>query len=205
MVDDIMTKPSWQKLAAGGIGPESGIGTMNSFIPGQVQQNRQPNQQGSWLSSLFGGTSGQNQQFSTLSPQQQQMQQMLMQLLGPQLQQQFGQQNGAGFSGIENQARQGFAQNTIPTIMERFGASNSSEASSALPQMLGSAGAEFETGLDALRSQHNMQQNQQLLQLLSSLMQPHQENVYNQRQPGLLESVSPGVLSGLMKLLPLMI
>lgn len=169
----------------------------------QMQQQPQQQQGTSFLEQLF-GQSGRNQQFSTLSPQQSQLQQMLMQLLGPQMQQRFGGGQGSGFEPIANDMRQGFKENTVPTIMERFGGSNSSEGSTALPQMLGSAGQDLERGIGAMRSQYGMQQNQQLLQLLSSLMQPSQENVYNQRQPGMVENIASSGAKGLGKMLPFM-
>ena len=150
------------------------------------------------------GQPGQNRQFSTLSPQQSQMSQMLLQLLGPQMQQHFGGGQGSGFEPIANEMRQGFKENTVPTIMERFGGSNSSEGSTALPQMLGSAGADLERGIGSMRSQYGMQQNQQLLQLLSSLMQPQQENVYNQRQPGMFENIATAGAQGAGSMLPLL-
>ena len=170
--------------------------------PQQMQQ--QPQQQGTSFWEQIFGKSGQNQQFSTLSPQQSQMQQMLLQLLGPQLQQRFSGQQGGGFEPIADQMRQGFSRNTVPTIMERFGGSNSSEASSALPLALGSAGKDLETGIGAMRSQYGMQQNQQLLQLLSSLMQPQHENVYNQRQPGMAENILSAGAQGAGMMLPFM-
>jgi hypothetical protein len=172
--------PGWQKWGLGGLAAGAGMAGLNALMPGQEAQM---------------------QSVSNFSPQQQQMQSLLMQLLGPQLQQQFGGQQNS-FAPIEAQARQGFQQKTIPSIMERFAATNSME-SSALPQMLGGAGAEFETGLGALRSQHGFQQQSQLLQLLSSLMQPSQENTYKPRQPGFAESVGPSIISTIMQLIPL--
>ncbi len=154
------------------------------------------------LSALFPGQSAQQGQISMLNPQQQQYQSQLLSALGPNVLK--GLQQGNNFAPIEQQARQGFQQRTIPSIMERFAASNSLE-SSALPQVLGGAGVDLETNLGALGSQHGFQQQSQLMQLLGMLMQPTIENTYQQREPGFLEASSPAILKYLIKLLPLML
>lgn len=178
MADEIINNNSyWKGLGLGGLG----IGGLATLFPGQEAQQGQ---------------------MSTLNPQQQQYQSQLLSVLGPNVMK--GLQQGNNFAPIEQQARQGFKQKTIPSIMERFAASNSLE-SSALPQELGGAGAEFETGLGALRSQHGFQEQSQLMQLLGMLMQPTVENTYQQRQPGFLEAGSPAILKYLIKLLPLML
>ena len=157
------------------------------------------------FSEFLFGTPEQTKEVQLYTPQQQNLQKQLLQMLGPQLQQQFG--NKDSFAPIEAQARSGFEQRTIPSIMERFAASNSLE-SSALPQMLGGAGADLETGLGALRSQHGFNEKNQLMQLLGMGMGHQFEPMYSQRQPGLFEAgastAMPGGLSALMQLLRMM-
>lgn len=144
------------------------------------------------------GKPGQSINVSTVTPQQEQLQKRLMDLLGPQLQGlNFGTQS---FEPIAEQTRRSFRQKTIPSIMERFAGSDSLE-SSALPQMLGEAATDLETNLGALRSQYGMQQQGQLLSLLSMLMAPQFAPMYQPRQPGFFEAATPGVVGNLLKLL----
>lgn len=89
-------------------------------------------------------------------------------------------QNQPDFAPIEAQARKGFAENTIPSIAERF-SSLGAQGSSAFGQQLGAAGAGLETDLAALRSQYNMGQQQNLQNLLRIGLQPQYEAFY---QPG---------------------
>ena len=94
-------------------------------------------------------------------------------------------QNQSNFGDIANQARANFNEQTIPSIAERFtslGAGNG--RSSAFGNQLGSAAANFETGLAGQQSQHNMQQFQQLLQLLGIGLTPQFENTYSAGKEG---------------------
>lgn len=103
---------------------------------------------------------------------------------------------GFDFAPLEEQARTGFAQNTIPSIAERFTAMGG-QRSSAFPQILGQAGAGLERSLAALKSDVGLRQqgNQQnlLLSLLQAGLQPRSENLYHQRIPGAFESMLPGL------------
>lgn len=103
---------------------------------------------------------------------------------------------GFDFGPIEEQARTGFMENTIPSIAERFTAMGG-QRSSAFPQILGQAGAGLERSLAALKSDVGLRQqgNQQnlLLSLLQAGLQPRSENLYHQRVPGFLESSLPGL------------
>jgi len=62
-----------------------------------------------------------------------------------------------GIGGIEQQARQDFAQKTLPGIAERFTAAGG-QRSSAFQQQLGQAGADLETQLAALRQEEARRQ-----------------------------------------------
>lgn len=82
-----------------------------------------------------------------------QLQQMAAQQLQPQ---QFD-PNRYSFDPIEQQARQDFAQTTVPTIAERF-SSMGGQRSSAFGQQLGQAASGLESQLAALRSGHLFKQ-----------------------------------------------
>jgi len=70
-------------------------------------------------------------------------------------------QNKFDFAPIENQARQGFAEQTIPGIAERF-SKLGAQKSSAFGQQLGAAGAGLEGNLAAQKQGYNLQQQQML-------------------------------------------
>jgi hypothetical protein len=143
------------------------------------------------LLEQLGGREGRSEAFSQFGPQFQDQQNNLIRNLMTQL----GSGAQQGFQPIENQARQDFAQKTIPTIAERFNSLGSGGLSSpALHSQQYGAGAQFETGLQALKSQYGMQQNSQLMQLLQ-LLQPNQ--AYFGRQPGLFEGAGKGVFESL--------
>jgi hypothetical protein len=139
--------------------------------------------------NLF-GTEGQSKAFSRFGPQfQQQNDDLLRNILS-----QLG-NNTKGFEPIENQARQDFQQKTIPTIAERFTTlGNGAISSPAYQAQQYGAGAQFETGLQALKSQYGMQNNNQLMQLLQ-LLSP--EQAYFPGQPGALEGAARGISEGL--------
>lgn len=144
------------------------------------------------LSEFLTGRPQYTQQISRLNPQQQQLSSQLLSGLS---------QNPANFdfSGIENAARQGFEQKTIPSILERLTAMGGSR-SSALGQQLGSAGAGLESQLAAMRGQFG--QNQ-----LQMLLNPNQnENLVFPEQQGflqlLLSSLGGGAGAGLGLLAP---
>jgi hypothetical protein len=68
-----------------------------------------------------------------------------------------------GFAPIEQQARTGFAQQTVPSLAERFSSmGNNALSSPSFASQLGQAGSGMEQGLAALRSQYGMQNRQQL-------------------------------------------
>jgi len=154
------------------------------------------------LASLFssksgggglGGTPSRLEQFPRFNPQQTAgLDEALKMALGglPNI------TKGFDFAPIEQQARTGFEQNTIPSIAERFTAMGG-QRSSAFPQILGQAGAGLERSLAALKSDVGLRQqgNQQnlLLSLLQQGLQPRSENLYHKRVPGFLESTLPGL------------
>lgn len=107
--------------------------------------------------------------------------------------------NQFDFAPIEAQARKGFAQQTIPSIMERFSSmgSGGGQRSSAFAGAISGAGADLDSNLAAMRSNYGLQQQSQLMQLLQMALQPQFENIYMQGQPGALHGLFGGVGQGL--------
>lgn len=176
----------------GTLGSAAGSSLGSLFEPSQ-QQNQQPGQQQG--SALFGSPAT-SRQISNLTPEQQNL---ISQLL-PMLSQQFGQQQG-GFAPIAQQAREQFQQQTVPGLAERFTALGA-RGSSGFAQALGQAGAGLESGLAAQEAQFGQQQQGQLMQLLSLLLQPQFTQVETSRDPGALESALPQILGHLAKASP---
>lgn len=117
-----------------------------------------------------------------------QLQGLLSQTLG-----QLKTNSQGGFAPIEQQARRQFQTQTIPGLAERFTSlGDSAQRSSAFQGALGNAASGLESNLAALKGQHGMQQNQQLMQLLSMLL-PTQEQVYKPEEPGFLGSFAPAL------------
>lgn len=137
------------------------------------------------LKAALFGTPAQAHQVNRFNPQQMSA---LQQLLGQGLQ---GMQNPyQGFQPIEDQARTNFAQQTVPSIAERFTAMGNSASSSPLfASQLGQAGAGLEGNLAAMKSQYGMQNQSQLMQLLSMALQPQFENYMQPGQGGFAQPV----------------
>lgn len=165
-------------------------------LNGVNQPHGQQQQQGGsdWLSNLLQFLFGQNaedKQYDLYGPEQQQaFSQILQQALGGL------QNNPTDFTPIERQAREGFTQNTIPSIAERF-TSLGSQGSSAFGNRLGAAGAGLETNLAAMKSGHNLQRSQLLQNLAGLGLAPQKQNVFMPRQPGFLENIGGAAASGL--------
>lgn len=94
-----------------------------------------------------------DQRFQQYSPEQSAVLNQLSQLGLKGLQ-----ENKFDFGPIEEQARSGFKQKTIPSIMERFTSlgSKGSQRSSAFPQLLSQAGADLEKSLATMKQNYNL-------------------------------------------------
>lgn len=151
---------------------------------------------GNWWS----GTPARVEQTPTLSQPQQGLQNQAIQQLMAMLSQQ-----GGSFAPIEQQARTGFNQQTVPGLAERFtsmgGAGSGALSSPAFASQLGQAGSGLEQSLAALKSQHNLGQQGLLSQLG---MQPGFENTYHARKPGFGETAGQGIAGGIGAILPLL-
>jgi len=164
----------------------------------KASTNTFQNNQGNFLT----GTPAQTQQFQRFNPQQQNvLNQLLSQgFSGLQNQQQFD------FNPIEQQAKQQFQSDIVPSIAERFTAMGSGPRSSNFAATLGGAGAGLAQSLAALKSQIGLQQQGQQQNLLQNLLQlgltPQFENAYTPEQPGFAESAGAPILQGLGQALP---
>ena len=123
------------------------------------------------------------------------------------------------FQPIAQEARTNFAQQTVPSILERLTGAGA-QKSSALGQQLGAAGAGLESGLASLGAQYGLQnrgqeaqinlQNQgQLIQYILSLLgmgtQKTFENAYIPRQSGFLQNAGTAIASAAPKALAMMV
>lgn len=79
--------------------------------------------------------------------------------------------NKFDFAPIEEEARAGFAQKTIPSIAERFTKLNA-QKSSAFPQLLSQAGADLERSLAAMKQNYNLSREGNLSNLLNLGLRP---------------------------------
>ena len=137
------------------------------------------------LSEIIFGSKPKTEHLSTLNPQQQQLQNQLIQMLGPLLQQGGGFLEslfGGGQGGDQFAAsyKRQFEEQTIPGIAERFSEADA-QNSSAFGQQLGAAGAGLQENLASLQGQLSQQGLQALMQLLSQGQQPTFNTMY---QPG---------------------
>lgn len=127
-----------------------------------------------------GGGSG-VQQFQNYTPDQTKLMNLLGGLGQKGVEGLIGQQQNS-FDPIAKQAREQFNQQTVPGIAERFTQMGGGQRSSAFGQQLGSAGANLDTNLAALRSQHGFQQQRLQQDLYNNLLQlglkPQFENAF---------------------------
>lgn len=149
--------------------------------------------------SFLTGTPGRAQQFPKYTPNQQTALDQILQMGLSGLQQT---QGGFDFAPIERQARNQFQTQTIPSIAERFTAMGGGQRSGAFPAALGRAGAGLEQSLAALKSQHGIQQQGLLQNLLGLGLTPQFESAYTPSQPGFLGAAGEPLLQGLGQSLP---
>ncbi len=156
------------------------------------------------MASLFSGTQDAFKQLPIYNPQQQGIQGQIGQSISPLLQNLLG--NRPDFGPLAQQARTQFQNQTIPTLAERFTSlgGQGGQRSSAFQGALGSAGAGLEQGLASQNQLFNMQNRQQDLGLLSTLLgysqQPSFENLFMPGRQGLLGSLAGGLGQGLGQL-----
>ena len=160
----------------------------------------------SGLASALSGTPAQTQNFNKFTPGQQAgKQQVLQQAL-----QGLGQPNQFDFAPIEQQAREQFKTQTIPSIAERFTKMGSNLSGSGYNAAITRGGSQLERDLAALKSQVGLQHQGQKNQLLSNLLgiglQPEFDTAYQPRQPGFGEELGvQGLQQILQYLIPILL
>jgi hypothetical protein len=159
-----------------------------------------PNARDKWegFKQWFGGTPESVEQYSTANPQQQSVMQLL-QMLGL-----HGLQDPtAGFEPIEQQARNQFSQQTVPSLAERFTSMGAGNAlsSGTFASQLGGAGAGLEGDLASQKAQYGQQNMQQILQMLQLGLGGKNENIHRPRQEGFGEKAAMVALQAAIKAL----
>jgi len=145
-----------------------------------------------FLGGLFGSgpQPSRTEQVPRFTPQQQAMQNQMLSMMGPLMQQMQQPQQKFDFGPVEQQARTQFREQTIPGLAERFtGMGAGGQRSSAFQGALGRAGAGLEENLAGMKSGIGLQQQgmeqQRMQSLLASLlgggMQPSFESYYTPR------------------------
>lgn len=147
---------------------------------------------------FFTGSPEQALFFPTMSPQQEQLQAQIMQILGPLLGR-LGQQAGqSGFAPIAQEELRRFHTETVPTLAERFtalggGAQRSSGFQSALSRGAQALGSQ----LGALGAQYGLKEralNQGLAtNLLSPSFLPQFQSLYQQGSPSGFTQAAPAL------------
>lgn len=121
-------------------------------------------------------------------------------------------QSPEAMQAFEAPTRRAFAEQTLPTIAERFSGLNA-QKSSAFGQQLGEAGKRLEESLAAQRSGLGFNAASQLQNLLGSGLTQQTENIFRPSTPGFLGSLGSGAASSIgqvggmaamAKLLPLL-
>lgn len=153
-------------------------------------------QPSSW--EQFWGVPGGFMQAPRYSPTQMQfLEQQILPLLQAQLGQQGQQIQNLNFGPIREEAQRRFAQETVPSLAERFtslgGARDRTAlSSSGFGRLVGSAGSQLQSQLGAMEQMFNQQnyglQQNYLNMLLTAALQPQFETAYRQDTPGFAHS-----------------
>ena len=108
--------------------------------------------------------------------------------------------NKLDFGPIAQKARTDFAQQTIPSIAERFSGLGA-QRSSAFGQQLGQAGAGLESNLAAQGAQYGLESNRALQNLLGIGLTPQYETSYSGGREGEGSKAVNSLIQGLVKIL----
>ncbi len=175
--------------------PNNALTQLQNMPQVNIPQNIAPTKnvpKQNWLQKLasgaknfFFGNPGGVEQYPTVTPEQQNILQLLQQMGIQGLQNPY-----AGFAPIAQQAMNQFNQVTVPSIAERFTSlGNNAMSSPAFISQLGQAGAGLQQELAAMQAGYGQQNLQQALQLLQLGLQPQSENVYRPRESGLIQGL----------------
>jgi len=157
----------------------------------------------SFMDFLF-GRSPEVTQATTLTPQQESLQQQLIDKLmggtgqGMDWLQQILSGDESAFADFEAPMKRQFEREIVPGISERFAGMGSGGAqdSSAFQQSLGSAGRDLTTNLAALRSGLKMNALQQLQAMMNPAYKQSFENVYDPGSYGVVGGAVEGAAKG---------
>lgn len=164
-------KAAGNALSAGA----SGLQTGNPYIAGGAALL-------GGAASLFGdkfgggGNGDRQQQINRYNPQQQEAFANALQTA-----QQGLASNKFDFAPKAAQARNNFAQQTIPGLLENF-SKNGAQRSSAFGQALGSAGAQLNSDLAGMEQDYNLMDREHLMKLLGIGLEPQFDTLYEQGQ-----------------------
>ena len=159
----------------------------------QGQQQFGGQQQGQ-QGSFWGGIPGQTRTFSPVNPQQESgMMSMLQRGLSGM------EGNNLDFGPIEDRARTQFAQQTVPSIAQRYASMGSGAAPSSpeLMSQLGQAGAGLDADLAAQRATYGLDKNRAMQGMVGLGLHPTRESLYTPRSPGMAESGAKGIAASL--------
>lgn len=151
------------------------------------------------IAEFFQGTPAQTTQLPRFAPNQQNALNQVLSMALSGLQ-----NNNFSFDPIANLARTNFQTQTVPGIAEQFTAAGGGQRSSAFAGALGSAASGLEQQLAALRSNYNMNQQNQLQDLLKTGLTPSFENIYMPQQGGFLQGAAGGLGQSLPMLLAML-
>jgi hypothetical protein len=125
----------------------------------------------------------QQQQINRFQPWQSDIQKRMAQFAMPQLM-----DNKFDFAPIEAEARKGYQQQTIPSIMQRF-ASNNNLGSSGLNYALSGGAEDLEMALAAMKQQYGLAQQGNLMNMMGMGMTPQFETIMRPEQASSLEQM----------------
>lgn len=203
---------NWSSALQGGLAGAGTGAALGSFFPGignaiGAGVGGVTGLLGGLLSPQLGGSQASVKNISTLSQPQQQLQNQSINQILSLLQGNQSPLLGSGsFAPIAAQAKSNFAQQTVPSLSERFTSlGNNALSSPAFASQLGQAGAGLNENLAAMEQQFKQNQNQQSLQLLQALLSgslvPSSNQIYQPEQAGVFEAIFPSLLSSLPQLM----
>jgi len=113
------------------------------------------------------------------------------------------QAGGGDFGPIAERETKRFHEDTLPSIAERFTGmgSGGAQRSSGFLDALSRGGTDLSTNLAALGSQHGLQRQSQLMQLLGMGLTPQEDTGYFAGSQGALGGAAAGIGQGLGSLL----
>jgi hypothetical protein len=102
--------------------------------------------------------------------------------------------NEFDFTPIEERSNQNFQKKVLPGIAHLFSKYPGGSSSSGYQSVIGSAAAEHQLGLNALRQEYGLQQQTQQQNLLNTLMQPQYQTIYHPPTQGFGQSLATNIL-----------